>query len=69
MTKYVKTTDSEEDLRLAFRVWDKDSNGLIDCDEILIFLKFTVVISKEDIDDMIFIVDLDGDGCINYSGI
>jgi calmodulin len=68
MTKYVKTTDSEEDLRLAFRVWDKDANGLIDCDEIRNILRFSGVIKKEEIEDMIFIVDVDGDGRINYSG-
>lgn len=45
MARKMKDTDSEEEIREAFRVFDKDGNGFISaaelrCDEIFILIAF-----------------------------
>lgn len=68
MTKYVKACDTEEELRLAFRVFDKDSSGFVDVTEIKNILRGHDKLSEREIDEIIYICDGDSDGRINYSG-
>ena len=66
----LKHPDTEEHLRLAFKVFDKDGNGNVSAAELkesmsnLLGENFT----KEEIDDMIRLADIDGDGLVNYEG-
>ncbi|XP_073105606.1 calmodulin-2 isoform X2 [Elaeis guineensis] len=52
----VKNTDSEEELREAFKVFDKDQNGFISAANP----------TDEEINEMIREADIDGDGQVNY---
>ena len=67
MAKKMKETDTEEELIEAFKVFDKDGNGLISAHE----LRFVMTtagekLSEDEIDEMIREADIDGDGYIDY---
>ncbi|GMP99236.1 hypothetical protein CsSME_00046786 [Camellia sinensis var. sinensis] len=63
MARKMKDTDSEEEHKEAFRVFDKDQNGFI--------LRHVMTnlgekLTDEEVDEMILEADIDGDGQINY---
>ncbi|KAL1193746.1 Disease resistance protein RML1A [Cardamine amara subsp. amara] len=59
--------DSEEEMREAFKVFDKDQNGYISPAELRHVLKYIgMKETDEQVKDMIREVDVDGDGQINY---
>lgn len=67
MANKIKDGDQEEELREAFRVFDKDGNGLISAAE----LKFVMAnlgekLTDDEVDEMIKEADLDGDGQVNF---
>jgi len=67
MEKKLRDNDTEEDLIDAFRVFDRDANGVISLQE----LKFVMTSSgerlkEEEIDDLIREADINGDGFIDY---
>ncbi|KXJ22231.1 Calmodulin [Exaiptasia diaphana] len=69
MSKKNEEDSTEQHLRDAFSLFDKDENGLISGDE----LKFVLDgmgcnITDDSIEDMIKEADIDGDGCINFEG-
>ena len=68
MTKYVKSSDTEEELRQAFRVFDKDNNGHVDVNEIRNILQDLDKLNEQEINEMLYICDSDQDGRINYAG-
>ena len=59
---------SEDKLRAAFRMFDKDDSGIIDADEIKQVLCFDGAnpLSTESVDEMIRQVDINGDGEIEF---
>ncbi|XP_045187366.1 calmodulin-like [Mercenaria mercenaria] len=64
---HLQETEPEEQLREAFKVFDKDGNGKLNAAE----LKHTMTnlgerLSKEDIDYMVKMADVTGDGQVNY---
>ena len=60
-------SDSEEDLIEAFKVLDKDGNGIIEASELRHLLtNLGNALSEEEADEMVREVDIDGDGLINY---
>lgn len=66
---HLQETEPEEQLRLAFKAFDKDGNGKLNAEE----LKNTMTnlgerLSKEDVEYMIRMGDITGDGQINYEG-
>ena len=62
----MKETDSEM-IREAFRVFDKDGNGVITAQEFRYFMvHMGMQFSEEEVDEMINEVDIDGDGEIDY---
>lgn len=69
MSKKMKGADGEEELREAFRVFDKNKDGLISSSELRhVMTSLGEKLSDEEVDDMIREADLDGDGMVNYEG-
>jgi Ca2+-binding EF-hand superfamily protein len=65
--KREKQAEQEDTLSDAFKLFDRDNNGLITPEELFHVLKnLGENITKEDIEDMIRMIDADGDMAINY---
>ena len=69
MSKNIKHTDSEEEIKEAFKVFDKDGNGLISLHELRqVMSNLGEKLTDEELDEMIREADIDGDGHIDYHG-
>lgn len=69
MARKTKDSDSEEELREAFRVFDKDGNGFISAAELRhVMTNLGEKLTDEEVDEMIKEADIDGDGQVNYAG-
>lgn len=66
----MKDTDSEEEIKEAFKVFDKDGNGYISAAELRhVMTNLGEKLSETEVDEMIREADVDGDGQINYEGL
>ena len=69
MCRKMKDTDSEEEIREAFKVFDKDGNGFISAAELRhVMTNLGEKLTDEEVDEMIREADIDGDGQVNYEG-
>ena len=69
MSKKMKETDKEEELREAFRVFDRNGDGYISATELRhVMTNLGEKLTDEEVEDMIREADLDGDGLVNYEG-
>lgn len=69
MSKKIKDTDTEEEIRDAFRIFDKDGNGLISANELKqLMANLGEKLTDEELDEMMREADLNGDGHIDYEG-
>lgn len=69
MSKKMKETDKEEELKEAFRVFDRNSDGFISAAELrLVMTNLGEKLTDEEVEEMIREADLDGDGLVNYNG-
>ena len=67
MNRRSKETDTEDEVINAFRVFDKDQNGMISSTELRhIMTTLGDKLTEEEVDEMIREADIDGDGYINY---
>lgn len=67
MAHKMNDTDSEEEIREAFKVFDRDGKGFITAVELRrVMTSLGEKLTDEEVDDMIREVDVDGDGQINY---
>jgi len=67
MARKMKDTDSAEEIKEAFKVFDKDGNGYISAAELRhIMTNLGEKLTDEEVDEMIREADVDGDGQINY---
>ncbi|XP_030562441.1 neo-calmodulin [Drosophila novamexicana] len=67
MSKQSHENDSDEELREAFKIFDKDEDGFISPAELrFVMINLGEKLTDEEIDDMIREADFDGDGKINY---
>ncbi|CAB4058702.1 CALM [Lepeophtheirus salmonis] len=58
---------AEEQIREAFKVFDRDGNGFITKSELrVVMMNLGEKLSEDEIDTMIADADIDGDGTINY---
>ncbi len=69
MAKKMKDIDGEEEIREAFRVFDKDGNGFISSAELRhVMTNLGEKLTDAEVDEMIHEADIDGDGSVNYEG-
>ncbi|PIA45097.1 hypothetical protein AQUCO_01700557v1 [Aquilegia coerulea] len=67
MAKKMKETDADEELKEAFKVFDKDQNGYISATELRhVMINLGEKLTDEEVEQMIKEADLDGDGQVNY---
>jgi len=67
MTREFNDGDVEEEIREAFRVFDKEGNGFISTAELAtVMTNIGEVLSEEETDELIAEADIDGDGNVNY---
>ncbi|KAM9294542.1 calmodulin-alpha-like [Gastrophryne carolinensis] len=67
MSRNMKDTDREEEIRDAFRLFDKDGNGYINAAELhLIMTNLGEKLTDEEVDEMIKEADIVGNGQVNY---
>jgi len=67
MVRKIRDKDAEEEIKEAFRVFDKDGNGFISASELrCVMVNLGEKLSDKEINEMIREADIDGDGCINY---
>merc|ERR1712160_86706 len=67
MARKTWDTDTEEELIEAFKVFDRDGNGLISAAELRhVMTNLGEKLTDEEVDEMIKEADIDGDGHINY---
>ena len=70
MSKKMKETDKEEELREAFRVFDRNGDGFISASELRhVMTNLGEKLTDDEVEDMIREADLDGDGLVNYEGL
>ncbi|KAH1185999.1 hypothetical protein KIL84_018748 [Mauremys mutica] len=67
MARKMRDTDSEEEIREAFHVFDEDRNGYISVAELQqIMTNLGEKLTDEEVDEMIKEADADCDGRVNY---
>ncbi|KAL5988720.1 hypothetical protein ACLOJK_026821 [Asimina triloba] len=67
MGRELKESDAMEELREAFKVFDKDQNGYISANELrLVMINLGEELTDEEVNQMIREADVDGDGQVNY---
>lgn len=66
MARKMKDTDSEEEIREAFKVFDRDNNGFISATELRhVMTSIGEKLTDDEVDEMIREADQDGDGRID----
>jgi calmodulin len=66
MARKMKDTDSEEEIREAFKVFDRDNNGFISAAELRhVMTSIGEKLTDDEVDEMIREADQDGDGRID----
>lgn len=69
MSKKLSSRDTADEIREAFRVFDKDGNGFISVAELRhIMGNLGEKMPEEEVEEMIQEADIDGDGQVNYDG-
>ena len=69
MARKMNETDTVEELKEAFKVFDKDGDGSISAAELRhVMMNRGETMSDEEVNDMIREADLDGNGQIDYEG-
>ena len=69
MEKKLRDNDTEEQLREAFKVFDKNGDGFISAAELRhVLTNVGEKMADEEVDDIMKVAGVDGDGQINYEG-
>jgi len=68
MSVKVKENEDNEDVREAFRVFDRDGDGFITSEELnMVMSTLGEKLSREEVDEMIREADMDGDGKVGFT--
>ena len=66
----MKDTDTEEEMKEAFKVFDRDNNGFISAQELrLVMSNLGEKLTDEEVEEMIKEADMNGDGQVDYPGV
>lgn len=73
MSRTINQVDSDEELKIAFRVFDKNDQGDIPADELKNIFEYLskeklLGITQDEIREMVKGWDTDGDGDVDYDG-
>jgi calmodulin len=69
MAKNMAESNPVEDLREAFKIFDKNGDGKIDPKELRhVMTNLGEKLTDDEVDEMIQTADADGDGKVNYEG-
>lgn len=64
---YMKIKEDDDEIRTAFKNFDKDGNGVIQAAELMhVLTEFGQQLNDEEVDEMMRVADADGDGKINF---
>jgi calmodulin len=67
MSKKMETRENEEDIKEAFRVFDKDNTGFISVAELRhVLTSIGEKLNDDEVDELLREADADGDGQINW---
>ena len=67
MVKKMQESDTENEIREAYRVFDKERTGMIEASEMrLILSNLPEKLSDAEIDEMLTTADKDGNGAFSY---
>ncbi|XP_031271031.1 calmodulin-like protein 8 [Pistacia vera] len=67
MARKMKECEAEEELREAFKVFDKDQDGYISPNELThVMMNLGEKLTDEEVEQMVREADLEGDGQVNY---
>ncbi|KAK7397304.1 hypothetical protein VNO78_18472 [Psophocarpus tetragonolobus] len=67
MARKMKESEAEEELKEAFRVFDKDHDGYISASELRSVMRtIGEKVTDEEVEQMVKEADLDGDGLVDY---
>jgi calmodulin len=67
MAKKMLDKDTDEELREAFKVFDKDGNGFISASELRsVMASLGEKLTDEEVEEMMREADADGDGQVNF---
>ena len=70
MARKMRDTDSEQEIKEAFKVFDRDNNGFISAAELRhVMTNLGERLTEQEVDEMIRVADVDGDGQIDYAGM
>ena len=70
MARKMRDTDSEEEIREAFKVFDRDNNGFISAAELRhVMTSIGEKLTDDEVDEMIREADQDGDGRIDCESL
>lgn len=68
MVRQMKGTNSEEEIKEAFRVFDRNGTGYVCAVELRhLMINLGEKLTEKEVDEMIREADMDGDGQINYA--
>ncbi|KAI5566677.1 hypothetical protein POPTR_013G040300v4 [Populus trichocarpa] len=67
MARKIKENDADDELKEAFKVFDKDQDGYISPNELRhVMINLGEQVTDKELELMIQVADLDGDGQVNY---
>jgi calmodulin len=69
-SKFKNEVQAEDEMKAAFKIFDKDGSGKIDAKELKNAMKsLGNQMSDKEVEEMLAVADLDADGKVDYNGM